>query len=177
MWEYVWCKQKGLTKRPNVSWSWKVSSLNIKFSYFCTLAFSNKTHAACEKCFSQPNHQTKCWQCLSLHNNWYVKTFKYFVAMLQVFVSLGSVFNSILWQRCASTLVSFGTKSTWLGLGKDDFFVFKIPVLVTTNTAGEFQRSFLKPWFHTYSFRKSHPEQWSLACNSTTILSNFRHLV
>lgn len=118
---------KRLTKRPNVSWSWKVSSLNIKFSYFCTLVFSNKTHAACKKCLSQPNYQTKCWQCLFLHNNWYVKTFKFFVAMLQVFVSLGSAFNSILWQHCASTLVSFRHWKHWLGLGKDHVLFSKYP--------------------------------------------------
>ena len=53
-----------------------------------------------------PNRQSKCWWCM-----FWKPQIWYHHLMLQLYISLGSIFNFMLWQRCAFWLMRLRNKS------------------------------------------------------------------
>lgn len=72
----------------------------------------------------QPSHQNKFWRCTFLQTTIMLNLYVSYVAeILKPFISMH--FSFMFWQQWYTWLpVSLGTKTTWLGLEKHNFFFF-----------------------------------------------------
>ena len=114
----------------------------------------------------QQDCQSKCCQCVFLQP----------MDMLKFYISVGSIFNCILWQQCAYGLVWFRHKNHFDRVGKRSYVGSKYLVLLP-KTQLELSCCHVKfiQWFHTHKCWNVVHEQWSLACNHLTLFGKISH--